>query len=60
LTNERIYKRHSNTLPVIISIALVLYVLGGFSLFFWSAYKVSKDVQSNFKFEVFLDDEASD
>ncbi len=60
MANERIYKRHSNTLPVIISIALVLYVLGGFSLFFWSAYTLSKEVQSNIKFEVFFDDNAAD
>ncbi len=39
---------------------MVLYVLGGFGLFFWSAYNVSKEVQSNMKFEVFIDDNASD
>ena len=60
MATERIYKKHSNTLPVIISIALVLYVLGGFGLFFWSAYNISKEVQSNMKFEVFFDDNASD
>jgi cell division transport system permease protein len=60
LANERIYRKYSNTLPVIISIALVLYVLGGFGLFFWSAYNVSKDVQRNLKFEVFFNDNATD
>ncbi len=60
MATERTYKRHTSNLPVIISIALVLYVLGGFGLFFWSAYTVSNEVQSNLKFEVFIDDNATD
>ena len=29
-------------------------------MFFWSAYTISKEVQSNLKFEVFFDDDAAD
>lgn len=60
MSTEKTYKRYTNTLPVIISIALVLYVLGIFGLFFWKAWLVSKDVQENIKFEVFFDDAAGD
>jgi len=60
VTKNKVYKKHSNAFPVIISIALVLYVLGGFGLFFWSAFAISKDVQNNLKFEVFFNDDASE
>lgn len=60
MSTEKTYKRYTNTLPVVISIALVLYVLGIFGLFFWKAWLVSKEVQENIKFEVFFDDAAGD